>query len=342
MTTEEGAVPPREQGWWGVILATLALLILPATPPFALLVPFEQTLLLLAPAMAICAVVGWRAGGRLPLALVWTAFAMWVLWVPGSTSAFGLLSRAWAVLLTASFGGVVLMGKEERFLPQALLAIVIALALGLAAVMLAGGGVVETGTAIADDVMRRAEFGRTAWQQFVAQPEWMAFAKDNPSADLLSAQVESQFTELPKAARTLIPAMLALESLAAMAIAWAVYHRFGRARLGAPLSGLRAFSFHEAFVWGVIAGLLVIVVPMPEVIRVIGVNLLVFFGALYVLRGLGVLLWFLSPGRWMLVVWTIVLVLFLQVIGAVALAVGIGDTWLDWRNRPRPKSQRSE
>lgn len=342
MTTEEGAVPPREQGWWGPLLATLALLILPATPPFALLVPFDQTLLLLAPSLAICAVVGWRAGGRLPLALVWTAFAVWVLWVPGSASAFALLARGWAVLLTASFGGVVLLGKEERFLPQAMAAILIALALGLAAVMIAGGGVVEAGTAITEDVMRRAEFGRLAWQQFTMRPEWAEFARENASADLLNTQVEAQFTELPKAARTLAPAMLALESLASLAIAWAVYHRFGRARVGAPLAPLRAFTFHEAFVWGIIAGLLVIVVPMPESIRVIGLNLLVFFGALYVLRGLGVLLWFLSPGRWMLVLWTIVVVLFLQVVGAVALAVGIGDTWLDWRNRPRPKSQRSE
>ncbi len=342
MTTEEGATPSREQGWWGPILATLALLILPATPPFALLVPFDQTLLLLAPALAICAVVGWRAGGRLPLALVWTAFALFALWTPGSASAFALLARAWAVLLTASFGAVLLMRKEERFLPQALLAIGIALALGLAAVMVAGGGVVETGTTLTDDVMRRAEFARVAWQQFVAQPAWQEFARDNASAILLSTQVESQFTELPKAARTLVPALLALESLAALAIAWAVYHRFGRARIGAPLASIRDLTFHEAFVWGIIAGLLVIVVPMPEVIRVIGLNVLVFFGALYVLRGLGVLLWFLSPGRWMLVLWTIVVVLFLQVVGAVALAVGIGDTWLDWRNRPRPKSQRSE
>ena len=342
MTTEEGAALPREQGWWGPILATLALLILPVSPPFSLVVPFDQTLLLLAPALAVAAVVGWRAGGRLPLAIVWTTFAIWVLWVPGSASAFALLARGWAVLLAASFGGVVLLGKEDRFLPQALVAMLIAMALGLSAVMVAGGGVVETGAAITEDVMRRAEFGQLAWQQFTMRPEWLEFARENPSADLLSAQVEAQFTELPKAARTLVPAMLALESLAALAIAWAVYHRFGRARIGAPLAPLRAFSFHEAFVWGIIAGLLVIVVPMPEVIRVIGLNLLVFFGALYVLRGLGVLLWFLSPGRWMRVLWTIVVVLFLQVAVAVALAIGIGDTWLDWRNRPRPKSQRSE
>ncbi len=342
MTTEEGAALPREHGWWGPILATLALLILPATPPLAMLVPVDATLLLLAPALAVCAVIGWRAGGRLPLALLWTAFAVWTLWLPGSASTYALLVRGWAVILAASFGAVVLVRKEERFLPQALLSILIALAFGLTMVMLAGGGVAETGVAIADEVMRRAEIGKAAWMEFTARPEWQELSRDNPQADLLSAQVEQQFTVLPKAARTLVPALLALESLAALALAWAMYHRFGRARLGAPLASIRDLTFHEAFVWGVIAGLLVIVVPLPEIARVIGLNLLVFFGALYVLRGLGVLLWFLSPGRWMMVLWSIVLVLFLQVVGAVALAVGIGDTWLDWRNRPRPKSQRSE
>jgi hypothetical protein len=39
---------------------------------------------------------------------------------------------------------------------------------------------------------------------------------------------------------------------------------------------------------------------------------------------------------------TVVLVLFLQVVGVVAVAIGLGDTWLDWRRRPRPKTQRSE
>lgn len=342
MTSEEGAAPPRESGWRAPLLATLALLVLPALPPLALLVPIDQTLLLLAPAMAMCAVVGWRAGGRLPLALVWTAFAVWALYLPSGGSTFALLARGWAVLLAASFGAVVLRSKGDRFLPQALLAIAIALAIALVTAAVAGGGLSEAASVFGDAIARRAEIGRMAWQQFTARAEWAEFSAENPSAELLSQQVELQFAELPKAARLMIPAMLALESLAALALAWAVYHRFGRARLGPPLSPLREFTFHDAFVWGIIAGLLVIVVPMPDAAQLIGANLMVFVGALYVLRGLGVMLWFLDPGRWMQVVWAIVLVMFLQVVAAVAFAIGVGDTWLDWRRRTRPKSQRSE
>lgn len=340
-TAEEGAAPPREQGWWGPLLATLALLLLPATPPLALLVPVDQTLLLLAPALAVCAGVGRRAGGRLPLAIVWTLFALWVLWAPGAGT-FALLARGWSVVLAASFGGVLLLVPgERRFLPTALLAVAVTMVVGVLA-MLVTGGLAEAGSVIGDEFTGRAELLQAAWREFTAQAQWQDLARDNAGAERVSQQLQQQFTALPALGRVLAPAMFALESLAALAVAWAVYHRFGRVRLGPPLAALKEFRFDDAYVWGIIAGLVVLVVPVGEVMRGIGINVMVFFGALYALRGLGVLLWFLAPGRWMLVLWTIVLVLFWSIIGAVALAVGVGDTWLDWRRRSRSKSQRSE
>lgn len=341
MTTEEGAAPPREQGWWGPILATLALLFLPATPPLALLVPVEQTLLLLAPALAVCAVLGWRAGGRLPLAVLWTVFALWVLWIPGSAGTFALLVRGWSVVLVASFAGVLLYAGEQRFLTRALLAIGVAMMVSMFAV-LSTGGFAEAGAVIGNEVNGRAELFREAWRTFTAQEQWQELVRESPGAQRVGEQLEQQFTALPSVARMLAPAMLALESLAALALAWAMYHRFGRARLGAPLAPLKDLRFHDAFIWGIIAGLVVLVLPVGEALRLVGINLMVFFGTLYALRGLGVLLWFLAPGRVMLVVWTLLLVMFWSIIGAVALAIGVGDTWLDWRRRPRPKSQRSE
>lgn len=320
-----------------MILATLLLLILPAMPPFAVLLPVDQTLLLLAPALATCAVLGWRAGGRLPLAVAWSAFAVWVLWLPATGGTYALLVRGWAILLAASFGGVVLLWRESSFLPRALLAIAIALGLGIVGASLSGG-LAEAGAVFGEALKARADLALDAWQELTTRPEWVEFSRDNPGADALSQQVEQQFTLLPEAARLLVPAMLALESLAVLALAWTAYHRFGRARLGPPLAPLAELRFHDAFVWGIIAGLLVLVVPMPDALRLVGVNAMVFAGVLYVLRGLGVLLWFLKPGRWLLVLWTIFLVLFLHVVGAVALAIGVGDTWLDWRRRPRPKT----
>jgi hypothetical protein len=341
--TEEGlAAPPREQGWWGPLLAFLALLIFPATPPFALLLPVDQMLLLFAPTMALMAIAGWRSGGRFTLAATWTAFAVYVVWVSGDLTPFALLARGWGVILAACFAGTLLLGGEPRFLPRALLAILAALLVGTLTVAMTDGGLSAALGVVSEEFTRRAAEIQRAWQEFTAQPQWQELARDNAGADELAAQVERQFTALPTAAKVLVPAMLALESLAVLALAWALYHRFGRVRLGPPLAALRDLRFHDALVWGLIAGLLVLVVPMPDAFAAFGVNCLVFFGALYVMRGLGVFAWFLRPGRWMVVLWSIVLVMFWSVIAAVALVVGVGDTWLDWRNRPRPQSQRSE
>lgn len=342
MTQEEGAVLPRERGWWGVLLATIALLIFPATPPFALLLPVDQTILLLAPALALMAIAGWRSGGRFALAATWTLFAVYVVWLSGEPTPFALLARGWGVILAACFAGTLLLGGEVRFLPRALLAILAALLLGTLTVAMTDGGFGTAAGVLAEEFTWRAGEIQRAWQEFTAQPQWQELARDNAGADELAAQVERQFTALPPAAKVLVPAMLALESLAVLALAWALYHRFGRVRLGPPLADLRDLRFHDALVWGLIAGLLVLVVPMPDAVAAFGVNCLVFFGALYVLRGLGVFVWFLRPGRWMAVLWAIVLVMFWSVIAAVALVIGVGDTWLDWRNRPRPQSQRSE
>ncbi|MEX2182745.1 MAG: DUF2232 domain-containing protein [Gemmatimonadaceae bacterium] len=342
MTTEANAAPPREQGWWGPLAAGLLLLILPAMPPLGIMLPVAQTVVVVAPALAVCAIVGWRAGGRLPLALLWTLFALWVVWVPASSGTYAMLSSGWGVLLAASFGGVLLAGIGERFLPRALLALVIAFAVGALALLVTGTGFAEVGGVIAEEVSRRSEIAQAAWREFVNRPQWQDLVRENPDAGKLAEEVERQFALWPATARRIAPAMLAVESLAVLAFAWAIYHRFGRVRLGPPLASLRDLRFNDALVWGFIVGLLALVVPVPGVVRALGVNLLVFFGVLYALRGLGVILWYLSPGRWMMVLLTIVVVLFSQIVGLVAVGIGLGDTWLDWRRRPRPKSQRSE
>ena len=82
-----------------------------------------------------------------------------------------------------------------------------------------------------------------------------------------------------------------------------------------------------------------------------GYNLLVFFGALYVLRGFGILGWisngrvirlFLAVGAWTMIVGFIAYSLgFFVALGApliaLAFALGLGDTWVDWRRLLQPK-----
>ncbi|HVT39809.1 MAG TPA: hypothetical protein VHE78_12230 [Gemmatimonadaceae bacterium] len=344
----ESSVLPaaRERGWWQVLLAAALLLLVPMVPMLRILVPVDQTIVLLAPALAVCALVGWWAGGRLPLAIAWTGLAGWVLWqfaAGGGTIA--VLACGWAVLLAAAFGSTTLLqGEDERagqpFFARALAAIGIALALVTIATFAVPDGGHALPEAIRVEAGRRAEVALSAWRQTTATKEWTDFAAQHAEATTMAKQVESQLQATPGYGLLLFPAMLALESLAALALAWAVYHRVGRARLGPPLAALREFRFNDQLVWGLVLGMALVLVPWFAALSALGANLLVFFGTIYALRGLGVGLWFLAPGRWVMALLIGFSVFFWYVLGVMALGLGLGDTWLDWRTRARLRAER--
>jgi hypothetical protein len=330
---------PRGRGWGKVVFATLAFLVIPVTPLLRVVLPIEQTALLLAPALAALAVAGWLAGGRAALAVVWTALAAWSVVQLSGGGLFSLLQGGWALLVAAVFGGLVVLRRdpEEPLLPRALRAIGVSFALALAVTAVVPGGAARVAEGVAAEAGRRAEQSRAGWRQVTSMPEWKDFVAQNPQAGEMATMVDTQLAELPAVARTLFPSLAALEALAALALAWALYHRIGRARVGPPLGRLREFRFNDHLVWGVVAGLGFVLVPGFALARAIGANLLVFFGALYTIRGAGVFLWMVSPGRLASAFLVIIAVLFWNVLGVMALGLGVGDTWLDWRARARAR-----
>jgi hypothetical protein len=80
-----------------------------------------------------------------------------------------------------------------------------------------------------------------------------------------------------------------------------------------------------------------LLLPTLDAFRDAGWNLLVFFGGLYALRGAGVIAWFLAPRRVGVSLFVFLLFLFPFLATGLGL-LGLGDTWLDWRNRVRPTS----
>jgi hypothetical protein len=340
------AEPPtdgvRERGWWRVVLATLLFLFIPLTPVVRIVLPVDQTLLLLAPALAACAVAGWWAGGRLPLALLWVALAAWVLWkFTAGVGSFALLACGWAVLMAAAFAGLVILGSRtdpRPFSSRAFAAIGLTLVLAGAAMLAANQGPATLKQLVSAEASKRSEESLAEWRQTTSSKEWTDLFAGNADSKTIATAMESQLEAAPSVASELFPSLLALESLVALAIAWAMYHRVGRERLGPPLAALRDFRFSDQFVWGLVAGLAMIVVPGFASVSSWGANLLVFFGALYALRGVGVALWFLSPGRVFMAVLIVFAVVFPLVLGVLGVGLGVGDTWLNWRARAKPKT----
>jgi hypothetical protein len=91
------------------------------------------------------------------------------------------------------------------------------------------------------------------------------------------------------------------------------------------------FTFHDQLVWGLAVGATLCLLPAFEEGRNAGYNLLLFFGALYLLRGIGILAW-MARGRY---VYVVILSFLPRVFVIVTLALGLGDTWLDLRKRAK-------
>ena len=341
---------PGERGWGKLILGLVAFLVVPTIPQLSALIPIDQTMLLFVPALAACTLVGWWAGGRTLLAIAWVALATLVAFqAPKTNEAFHNLARGWSLVLAGAFGLVCLFNPQKAFFPRGLTALSLAVLLALIMSTIGPVSGQQMSVAIREEITRRNVDAMGALNGFIQQhaEDWNRITTRMPEVAQLPLQIEQQLTAIGGAGQVLYPSMLALQSLVALALAWAVYHRISRARVGPRLGALRDFRFNDQLVWGLIVGLTIVFLPNLASVRSLGRNLLVFFGALYALRGLGVLSWFMAPGAlavgatvgfamlWWPVLNAIAAVGFLC-LAIAAFGLGLGDTWADWRNRARP------
>jgi hypothetical protein len=135
------------------------------------------------------------------------------------------------------------------------------------------------------------------------------------------------------------PGMLALQSLAGLALAWQWHVQLAAQPLGAPLTPFREFRIGDGWVWGVVAWLGLLVAPVSGVLKVAGTNLGFVLAALYVLRGAAIVVTFAQAVG----VSAIALVIAAAAAAALALpllfllpglcTLGITDTWYQYRRR---------
>jgi hypothetical protein len=334
--TDAATRDTKSQSWRPLLWGLAAFFLLPFLPIADLIFPIQQTFLLFVPALAVCSIIGWRSGSRAALALIWSALAAWMLLQPAGPpgTAYDQMARAWAIVLAASFGLFSLLSSATAFFMRALASVGVTLAVALTIALSSPSGMARFQHAGGEEFMRRTAVTLSRFQEKWDTEQWKNLTARAPllqAADDWTADIER---DLPKRTTPLIPALLALESLAALGLAWGVYHRLSPVRIGPPMGPLTEFRFNDQIIWALAVGLTLSLLPAFSDGRNAGFNLLLFFGALYAIRGLGVLAW-ISKGRY---VFIIVLSLIPQgvfLLGLLALALGLGDTWLDLRRRAR-------
>lgn len=303
--------------WWRVALAFAAYTVwgLVALVPLGLAVLFRVALVALA-----LAVLVWSAPRRRPpemlLAAAAAGVALWWLLLPGGPVA--QLLRTWTILFVAAFGAAA-WWRPGRFLPRAAFAIGIALLGTALLVMLAGPSwealrwYLERDSAIA---------WRRAAAMFPVQSTDLVALGDR----LVTFQAEA------------FPALLALQSLAAGAIAWAIAHRVAHQAPGEPLGRFRDFRFSDHAVWGILLGVAGLLLPIAW-LKTVALNTTVAAAALYLVRGLAITAALLEAGGVSpLVVVAVAAASLLLTVPLLVLVpgvwlLGLSDTWFDFRRR---------
>ncbi len=257
-------------------------------------------------------------------ALVVAVLAVVVIMGGDPSSGLWYLERGWALIVGGWFVALTLRWPEKGFLPRGLGA----LAGAFAAVTLLFR--VRPGDwAVVDwAVVSRMEAGMAAA---------LGLIRTSVGPGAVSGTFEARALEVMALQGLIFPALLGLATLSGLGLAWWLYVRLNRI----PHHGvgpLKEFRFNDQLVWVLILGL-VVVLASSGLWERFGTNAVVFMGALYTLRGVAVVL-FLAGGISLLggILLALGLLLLTPVLIAGAFVIGLGDTWLDLRNRRREPS----
>jgi hypothetical protein len=226
-------------------------------------------------------------------------------------------AHAYIVLVAATFVLLTLVAPM-RFLPQALRASVIALGAAL--------------------VLARVILGPEAGDML----QWQATRQASETLRPLIALRPEAYVVLDPAVRFLgetVPALLVLQSLAGLGLAWQWHQLLAARPLGTPLAPFRDFRFADGWVWAIVGAVTIWITPLLAGLKAAALNLLVVVGTLYLLRGAAIVVAFavmvgVSPASLMvgLLAAAVLAVPLLFVVPGLA-TLGMTDTWLEFRRR---------
>jgi len=301
------APPPGRRVSAGAVLVLLGFLVL--APPVFVLGPLAALLAVSRPAT-------WRERIWLGAAVVLTS-----LWLAAPGDIAQQVIRAAGMGLTGGTLAVALTGRRTPPFRQAVTA-TLAAALGT----LTWGAVLGTRFSAFREVI--AANLRAAYQQLGA-------GRSPPSPEV-ERLVQSLVASADTAAG-LYPGMMLVLAVAGTMLAWSWLHRIAGSPVGVAPGRWRDFRFNDHLIWGAIFTLALWLAPLPEGVRLVAANLLVAWVGLYLARGVAVAVAFVAESPLPLRVVAGLFAVFLQPFSSGALlAVGLADTWLDFRRRPPP------
>lgn len=132
-------------------------------------------------------------------------------------------------------------------------------------------------------------------------------------------------------------AVLAIQLLAGMGLAAAIYYRISHQPAGSPPGRFRDFRFSEHLGWVGAVALVVVLVPRLAAAKVAAINLLLVAGLLYALRGVAVTAFGLAlvggAGFGAAALFGLLALFILPAAMAGAIVLGVLDAGLDLRRR---------
>jgi hypothetical protein len=229
--------------------------------------------------------------------------------------------RGWALLVGGWFVALTIGRPGSGFLPRALSSIAGAAAVAATLVVVRGG----LWNVLDWQVSERVHTYLSSVIEGMRQLQ-------EPGS--LSPVVVTAVNGMAETQIQVFPATAALASMAALGVAWWLYLRVAQGD-DQGLMPLREFRFSDHLVWLFVGGLALVLVGGEGLDRA-GSNAVVFMSGLYVLRGAAVVMFF-GAGKSLLSVFFLVLALLFiwPVVAISALVIGLGDTWLDLRERAR-------
>src|SRR6266705_2583680 len=301
--------------WWRLLLALVAFVF---WAPASLVGLPCAALLILAPASDPPSWGGWSQ----PIAGILGAVSVALLVIGGGGGGGGRLAAvtsAYIVLTTAAFVSLVLL-RPDAILRQALRSVVAA---GVACALLI-----------------QVMWGSEAWRGLA----WEATRQASSAMRTIVEVAPDAFPIYEPMVRFVSltwPGMLVLQTLAGLALASQLHRRIAAppSEESAPVARFKDFYMGDGWVWGIVAWLGVLILPVSSFLHVAGTNVGLVASTLYVLRGAAIVATFAEAFG--------ISAVALLIVGAAAAALavplvfvlpglctlGITDTWYQYRRR---------